>query len=193
MFKGLFNKDNWTKENLIMVAKIGGLYSALFVSGSIFVNNYSLSINANDEFSKSCFSEVFYLVNKVNDKDEQLSFAQLGNIVEFNSPEPASEIYGRQVVMGKQIMAVEGDVIEIKNHKAYINGKFLSEKPADMVARLKKAGYDNLLQDTTYTLQPGEFFVSGGNPEYSFDSRFWGPAKVDSVTGKVVWKGVTWE
>ena len=82
----------------------------------------------------------------------------------------------------KRIIGVEGDHIEIKDDKVYLNGKLLKEDylrenvPTNM-------GVYGVFSDIT--VPKGYVFVMGDNREHSTDSRCFGCIPVSKIEGKV--------
>lgn len=182
----------WTKKRIFIIVfsftfAIAGLYF-----GNEFSKDYKLGINPYYNTSTSCMDERFYILKKFKTDEERLAGIQKGNILAFNSSEVPTSIYKKQVEFAKYVEAVEGDHIQIKDHKLYINGEYVSERSFFMINKLRKNGYDALTNDVEFTVGKGEFLPLGTNTDHSFDGRFWGTANYKDVTGVVVWKGVTW-
>ena len=101
------------------------------------------------------------------------------DIVVFKYPVNPSQDYIKRVV------AVEGDTIEIKDKKVYVNGEpqneeyaiFLDNKilPANLQPR------DNM---GPITVPENSLFVMGDNRDNSYDSRFWKFVDLKAVKGK---------
>ena len=85
----------------------------------------------------------------------------------------------------KRVVGIEGDQIEIKNKKVYVNGEpqdesyaiFLDNKilPASVQSR------DNM---GPITVPANSLFVMGDNRDNSYDSRFWKFVDLKAVKGK---------
>jgi len=82
----------------------------------------------------------------------------------------------------KRLIAVEGDTVQIKDGKVYVNGELfltgLSQEPVtpDPV----KSEYNNL------TIPEGMYYVLGDNRQFSEDSTEIGPIKKEWVKGRAI-------
>ena len=105
---------------------------------------------------------------------------QRRDVVVFNPPEAYVELTGNTESLIKRVIAVEGDVVEIKaDRKVYVNGipqeeKYINEKP------------DYILPPTV--VPPGMLLVLGDNRTHSFDSHVWGFLPTKNVIGRAVVK-----
>jgi len=102
-----------------------------------------------------------------------------GDIVVFIYPVDRSKDFIKRTI------AIEGDVIEIKNKKIFINDKPYNDGRGIYT--------DSLV--IPHSIQPRDnfgpvkvpedsIFVMGDNRDQSFDSRFWGFVKLEDVLGK---------
>ena len=80
----------------------------------------------------------------------------------------------------KRVIGVPGDTVQIKNGRIYVNGTEFTEKVD--VASIEDAG----LAADAVTLGDDEYFVLGGNPNNSEDSRYAniGNIKREYIIGK---------
>ena len=112
------------------------------------------------------------LVSKV---DYRLGPPHAGDIVVFNPTTDTS------IPFVKRIVAVEGDVVELRDGQLFVNGK---------PARFPEAHGVTTPQSPQvrypYTVPAGSFFALGDNREASSDSRSFGAQPDDRIIGKVI-------
>jgi len=101
-----------------------------------------------------------------------------GQIIIFNSENEAKDIYIKRVI------GVEGDEVELKNGKVYLNDVELKE-PYLKENTLTKAG-SYLAENQKIKIAKGSVFVLGDNREVSNDSRYLGPISTKEIDGHVV-------
>lgn len=100
------------------------------------------------------------------------------DIVVFKFPEDPSKDFIKRVV------GVEGDTIEIRNKKVYVNGKLRESDFAiylDPYVQYSEQNRDNL---GPLKVPENSIFVMGDNRDYSYDSRFWGFVDLKDLKGK---------
>lgn len=102
-----------------------------------------------------------------------------GEVIVLNSPVSDNEYYL------KRIVGLPGERVKIEDNKIVVyNDKF----PQGIVVEEKY-----LVEDTPGSVQitmgPNEYFVMGDNRDASYDSRRFGPIKLDSVVGKTWLRG----
>lgn len=82
----------------------------------------------------------------------------------------------------KRVIAVEGDWVQIKDGKVYINGEVIQEDYLPEGTITKLAYYNNIVVPEDYV------FVMGDNRDESMDSRVFGCIPLDKVEGKVIFR-----
>jgi len=98
-----------------------------------------------------------------------------GDIVVF-SPPPEIDVQDDLI---KRLIALPGDVVEIKGGILYINDTPQHEPYIN----------EPIKYSLTRTEVPeGKIFVLGDNRNLSYDSHIWGFADIDSVKGKALWR-----
>ena len=124
---------------------------------------------------------------------------QQGDVIVFKYPEDP----GKDFI--KRVVGIEGDTIEIKNKKLYVNGKLKEYKEHvkytdPIIFPANSNNRDNLAK---IKVPENSLFVMGDNRDNSHDSRFWGFVKLNEVKGEAIiihwsWKqtgskfGVRW-
>lgn len=81
----------------------------------------------------------------------------------------------------KRIVAVEGDVVEVRDGSIYVNGKEYKDKHA--------VGNTDVQEKTVvypYTVGKDAFFVVGDNREHSVDSRSFGGIVIYQIRGRIL-------
>ncbi len=100
-----------------------------------------------------------------------------GDIIVFKVPEE-----NRQLI--KRLIAVEGDKVEIKDGKVYVNDE--ESKVVDLPGVETNPG-DNPAY-SKLTVPAGHVYVLGDNRPYSNDSRAKGPIETKRITGRAIFR-----
>jgi signal peptidase I len=114
---------------------------------------------------------------------------QRGDIIVFEFPEDRSKDFI------KRVLAVEGDTIEIKDKKVFINGKPFDDPygvhKEEMIlprmgdCRSYEGNMDNCRDNFGPIRIPKDaVFVMGDNRDRSYDSRYWGFVDLSIIEGK---------
>lgn len=114
---------------------------------------------------KTLHEDDYVLVEKISNR---LGEIKRGSVVLFHNKDT-----GEHNGIIKRVVAVEGDIIECKDNKVYLNGEELIE---DYVC-----GTTSDFKRTK--VEAGEVYVLGDNRNKSIDSRRFGSIKVSSVDG----------
>jgi signal peptidase I len=166
----------------------GSMYPTLMIGDRIVSNRLAYDV-------KLPFTDVVL---------KHLADPQRGDIVTFTSPED-----GERLV--KRLVAVPGDVVEIRGEELIINGEQASYQKAsgDLLQRVTPgyAGSQLVLTEQILgsirsiivmpermalrnfgpiTVPPGQYLMLGDSRDNSRDSRYIGFVKRESITGKVV-------
>lgn len=103
-----------------------------------------------------------------------------GQIIIFDSKNANSDIYVKRVI------AVEGDEIEIKDGKVYLNGNMLNEDYLDPNTKTSTGTF--LSGKGKYTIPKDHVFVLGDNRGNSLDSRTLGPINIKEIKGHTIFR-----
>jgi signal peptidase I len=102
-----------------------------------------------------------------------------GDVVVFKYPLNPSQDYIKRVI------GTEGDQIEIKNKKVYVNGEPQDDSYAIFLdSKILPAGEQGRDNMGLKTVPANSLFVMGDNRDNSYDSRFWNFVELKAVKGK---------
>lgn len=113
---------------------------------------------------------------------------QRGDVIVFVYPEDHSKDFIKRVV------GVEGDVVEIRDKKVYVNGKPWDD-PYGVYTDPREIpkGLDPRDNFGPVRVPQGQLFVMGDNRDNSRDSRYWGFVHVGEVKGKAFLIYYSWD
>lgn len=153
-------KQGWLKDAKKFVV-------LLIVVFAVFRLAIGFSLVKGDSMEPTLESGNLVLYNRL-DKDYQR-----GDVVSVRVP--AGEYYVKRVI------AIEGDTVDLKDGKVYINGSLLEEPYAEGET-YEEAG----AVVYPYTLEENQVFVMGDNREVSMDSRAFGAVSERQIKGKLL-------
>lgn len=81
----------------------------------------------------------------------------------------------------KRIIAMEGDVVDLRNGNIYLNDELLPEPYLQGALTSEKEG----MVKYPYTLEEGQIFVVGDNRAESMDSRSFGAIGIRQIRGRI--------
>ena len=141
----------------------GSMLNTLLIGDHILVNKF-----------------IYGIKNPFNGKTWiPLKKPQRGDVVVFKYPLNPKQDYIKRVV------GVEGDQIEIKDKKVYVNGEPQEESYAIFLDnKILPPGQQSRDNMSPKTVPPNSLFVMGDNRDNSYDSRFWNFVDLKAVKGK---------
>lgn len=138
-------------------------------------------------------------------------------ILEIREPRPGDIVIFRYPYerkdMVKRCIAVEGDVVEIKNKKVYVNNKLIDDPHAYFgdsrifpKLNIPHSDYQRAWEHSEFRnamsfvrdnfgpvkIPPSSIFVMGDNRDYSYDSRCWGPLHKKWLLGNALILYFSW-
>jgi signal peptidase I len=103
-----------------------------------------------------------------------------GEILVFHAPLNATD--GQKQDFIKRLIGLPGDVVEVHNHHAFINGQPLYEPYLNHFG----GGLSTYSEFGPVTVPQGQYFMMGDNRGNSKDSRWWGCLPAENVLGKAM-------
>lgn len=143
----------------------GSMIPTLLIGDHLLVNKFTYGINLP-------FSDKKILV---------LDKPTRGDIIVFKYPEDPNRDFIKRVI------GVEGDVVEGRDKKVYVNGVELNEPYARYVdSYIHPKELDPRDNFGPIKVPKGKVFVMGDNRDQSYDSRFWGFVDLKDIKGKAL-------
>lgn len=106
-----------------------------------------------------------------------------GEILVFRAPPAAHPLDPKPQDYIKRLIGLPGDMLEVKNHRVWINGQKLDER---YLPDLANARPSPLADYGPFRVPPDHYFMMGDNRSNSSDSRAWGPLPRANVLGKAM-------
>jgi signal peptidase I len=85
----------------------------------------------------------------------------------------------------KRVVAVEGDIVEVKDKKVFVNDEPMNDKyGVNLDPAVYPKGMEVRDNFGPYKVPKDSVFAMGDNRDRSFDSRYWGSIKLSEIKGK---------
>ena len=187
-FKGIVNREN---VEAIIIALVLALFIRTFVVQAFKIPSGSMepTLLIGDHILVNKF--IYGITIPFTDfKIAQIYNPKRNDVVVFKFPgDPSKDFI-------KRVIAIEGDQVQIKDKRIFINGIPINDKYG--VYREKRiikgeAGQANRDNYGPQKVPPNKLFVMGDNRDRSYDSRFWGFVDVKKVKGKAFLIYWSWE
>jgi signal peptidase I len=175
------SRRRWTKilgvGSLVLVGLVGAALINPYTVRSHFVQAFRISSGA---MLPTLLQGDMVLVDKrISTRD-----LQRGDIIVFKLPKDTSKTYL------KRIVALPGDLVELRNKQLFINGSparedYISHTDINIVPSRDNFG--------PVVVPEQSLFVLGDNRDQSYDSRFWGFVDFEKVLGRVKFIYWSWD
>lgn len=164
------------KSLLREVLETIGLALVIFLVVRTFVMNYRV---VGHSMVPTIQEGQFLLIDKIG--YTLFERPQRGDIIVFNPPNMAGQIYIKRVI------GLPGEVVELRDGRVYINGEPLAEEWQTIPAPTARWGPAQVGKD--------EVFVLGDNRPGSLDSRYFGMLSRQKIIGRALlcyWPPSAW-
>lgn len=159
--------------------------STVLAIGMYGSDRYHIGID--DQVSKCLPPYTFFLIDRYDKDVKKWDLAafhaeRIQPMLESGRDEikPLAPRYENGKILIKQIVGVEGDVVEVNHDHVLVNGKIVGNK----LLLAKALNRDPLSFQKTITIPKGAFWFMG-KTDNSFDSRYWGFVYEHQIIGRV--------
>lgn len=125
----------------------------------------------------------YLLTDKVSYKRR---LPERGEVIVFKAPANAGCPPGGGCDFIKRIMAIPGDVFEVKDGFVYVNGQKVDEPYLSPGVSTQPGQF--MRTNNPVVLGPNQYMVLGDNRPHSSDSRAWGPIGAEAIIGRVFFR-----
>lgn len=163
------SKRSAGKTLIILLIMIAFIFAFSWLLREFVLQSYQISSGS---MEKTLMTWDMVFAEKISPK---MGKPKAGTIVTFDDP----LISGRVLI--KRVIATEGQVIDIKNNKLYIDGE---EQDENYVNDLPTTKLSSSKINFPYTVPEHCVWVMGDNRTNSQDSRYFGAISEDSIIGR---------
>lgn len=166
----------------------GSMLPTIHIGDHLFVNKLAYSIRLDIDIPFPASWKPRWLPTKIINKELiRWGKPRRGEVVVFVSPlDPETDLI-------KRVIAVEGDTVEVRAKKVFVNGEPVDDPHAYFADSLVQPARDSRRDFMAPTVVPeGKFFVMGDNRDNSHDSRFWGFADAKDLKGRATFIYFSW-
>ena len=143
-----------------------------FVAGIFLTQIVTVSTVRGNSMLPSLFDEDVVIVSKLS---YTLRPIEPGDTVVLSHPERSAQL------MVKRVMALPGDLVELRDGHLWVNGTEYKEEHVPWPRR----GHSDRPE---HVVPPSHYYVLGDNRRVSEDSRLWGDVPRRYIRGKVVFR-----
>lgn len=167
--------ENKTKKSKKMRTKaISTILCICGVFGTAYYCSQNLLINPSNSIETGIYRNA--LINDFS-KGNYVSYKPSSKFQKYIEANYNLKKKAKEVTVLKKIVAIEGDIVEVKDYNIYINGEKMGK-----IVKLK--GLTENLANSRKVLSKDEFFLMGETPD-SFDSRYFGTVKRNEIISEV--------
>ncbi len=161
------NKNDIKKETIEWIKSISlAVVIAVLIKTFIFNTTYVLG----NSMYPTLHEKDRLFANKIS---LYFSSPSRGDVVVLKAPDNPSKDYIKRVI------GLDGDIVEIKDGKVYVNGELLKED------YIEKDSFTHIYGESYWEVPKGQVFVLGDNRDEgaSKDSRYFGCVSLKSIKG----------